>query len=299
MNSPANTSIAVLITCHNRREATVRCLRSLAAAASSAGIRDDVRVILVDDASTDGTAAAAAGEWPGVTVVDGSGELFWAGGMALAERVAGSEVPDAGFLLWLNDDVELEANALELMLGVAGECPGAIVVGALRGSDGSLSYSGIRLTSGRHPLRYERVAPGAKSVKVDTLNGNLVLVPVKAAAAIGGIDEGFRHAFADFDYGVRAGQAGVEVVLAPGPIGLCDRNPPPVDSPTIAGRWRSLFAPTGGALGDSARYLRRHGPVVAIAWIAVPLLRFVAGELARLPLIGRLVPRRALPGSRR
>jgi len=283
--------------CHDRRDATIRCLHSLDSALTGAGLREDARVFLVDDGSSDGTAAAAAAAWPGIRIIAAAGDLFWAKAMSLAERVALREAEGATHLLWLNDDVVLDPGSVGELIAVAdGD---SIVVGALRDSDGATSYSGIRLTSRIHPLRFERVEPSTSAVPVDTLNGNLVLVPVEVALRIGGIDREFRHAFADFDYGVRARRSGVRVMLAPGTLGTGDRNPATAEAPSFAQRRERLIAPTGGALPDVARYLRIHGHFIGVALAVVPVLRFVAGELSRLPLIGRLVPSRALPAPRR
>lgn len=290
--------IAVLITCHDRRDRTVGCLERLDASLRSAGLRDTTEVFLVDDGSSDGTGAAALEAWPGLHLIAGTGDLFWARGMALAERAALEEAPDTTHLLWLNDDVELDADSVGRLFDVSRSSPEAIVVGALRSGDGGISYSGIRLTDGRHPLRFERIEPAAGPVAADTLNGNLVLVPTRVAVALGGIERAFRHAFADFDYGVRAREAGFPVLLAPTTFGSCDRDLPAPEPPSVAARWRRLMAPTGGALPDVVAYLRRHGPPWAVVYAAVPILRFAAGELSRVPLVGRLVPRRALPARR-
>ncbi len=48
--------LAVVMTCHNRRETTLRCLRELEAQTLPAGW--NMRTYLVDDGSTDGTSAA-------------------------------------------------------------------------------------------------------------------------------------------------------------------------------------------------------------------------------------------------
>ena len=54
--SVLHMNISVLMTCHNRRELTLKCLGLLLSQ-----IGEDARVYLVDDGSTDGTAVAVAG----------------------------------------------------------------------------------------------------------------------------------------------------------------------------------------------------------------------------------------------
>ena len=70
---------AVILTCFNRKDTTLRCLRQLYQQKKSS--RMDV--FLCDDASTDGTSEAIRKEFPQVHVVIGNGNLFC---IHLAER---------------------------------------------------------------------------------------------------------------------------------------------------------------------------------------------------------------------
>ena len=76
--------LAALLTCHNRRDQTLRCLASLATAKEVVSTRVDVDTFLVDDGCSDGTAAAVRSRFPDVHVIAGTGCLFWCGGMRLA-----------------------------------------------------------------------------------------------------------------------------------------------------------------------------------------------------------------------
>ena len=288
--------IAVLMACHNRRDTTIACLSSLRKSLAAAGDAVSANLVVVDDGSTDGTAEAVAKQWPGARAIAANGSLYWAASMALAERTAIRELQDATHLLWLNDDVALDQGAITALLDASRSLAGtdAIAVGALLGPDAEISYSGIRLLGGFDPLKFERIVPSGTPQSCDTLNGNVVLVPASAARLLGGVDGDFAHSLADFDYGVRARKAGVEILLTPSTLGSCPRNS--LSRPNnIRSRWQFVFDRKGDALADRARYLRRHGSPASLVLLAVPLLRFVAGELSRLPFIGRLVPPRALP----
>ena len=291
--------VAVLMTCHNRRDATLRCLTSLAEARRSETVDCDLQVFLVDDGSTDWTSQSVAANWPSVNLIEGSGSLYWAGGMALAERTARSDMPDATHLLWLNDDVMLDPDSIASLLRTAAARPNSIIVGAMRDGGGALSYSGVRFPSRWHPLRFARVQPQDVPVEVEAMNGNLVLVPARVASALGGIDDGFKQQAADFDYGLRARSLGASVLLAPGTLGECPRNPAPAVPDSVRQRWRAFNDPVGLATAEQIRFIRRHGPIWSQPLlVAVPYLQFVAGELARLPLVGRLIPKRALRAPR-
>ena len=79
--------VVAILTCHNRREKTLACLRSYFDQALR--FPANLEVVLVDDGSSDGTAEAvrALGA-SSVEIVAGSGDLYWAAGMALAEERA-------------------------------------------------------------------------------------------------------------------------------------------------------------------------------------------------------------------
>jgi GT2 family glycosyltransferase len=75
-------TIAVLLTCYNRKQKTLGCLRSLLG--QPQGFNSRLTVYLLDDASTDGTANAIAEEFPQVRLLEGDGNYYWNGGMRAA-----------------------------------------------------------------------------------------------------------------------------------------------------------------------------------------------------------------------
>ena len=216
------TRVTALLTVHNRRELTLRCLRCLAEQSGSA----ELAVVLVDDGSTDGTSEAVQSEFPDVVVVAGTGELYWSRGMAVAWRVAAADDPD--YYLLVNDDVAVAPDALERILRLADQQAPTVIVGAMSDpSSGVTTYSGQRLTSVWNPMAFERLEPpSTEPVSVDLFNGNFVLVPRSVYRIVGTVDPVYRHGIGDFDYARRASKAGVELVLAPGHFGTCPLNAP-------------------------------------------------------------------------
>lgn len=268
--------IAVVMACYNRRETTLRCLRSLA---SQDMLNVDVAVYLLDDASPDGTGNAVSSEFPQVVVIQGTGDLFWGGGMRAAMLEASKSQFD--FMLWLNDDVELDRGALRIVLEAYSQLPQEcdpakqILVGATRDpQNGSISYSGFRRVSRWHPTRIERVAPQDRSLTpCDTMNGNFVLVPSQLFERLGPIDEAYVHQLGDIDYGYRALKHGGGVWIAPSTIGTCSpnvglkayRDP----SKSISERLRALRGPHGLPLKSWMTFLQRHaGPAAGVILLA-------------------------------
>jgi len=263
--------IVAILTSHNRREKTLACLLSYLDQALRSSANLDA--VLVDDGSSDGTAEAVRNLRSSVTVIRGAGDLYWAGGMALAEKDALRRAPD--YLLWLNDDVILDRDAVERLLDVAKASDSTcIVVGAVRDPiTGEISYSGLRRYD-CHPLRYERVGPVDRPLAVETFNGNVVLLPIAVAVSIGGIDGEFAHGAADYYYGLRATKAGVINLLAPGTVGTCSWDSPYKPwlnlSIPFRERLRLLLGPKCLPPKSFARYLRRHGGRAwLIFWVAL------------------------------
>lgn len=262
------TVVDVLMTSHNRRDKTLACLTSVEEQAAHL----DLRVVLVDAGSTDGTRAAVAAEHPAVEVVPVGSDVFWGRGM----RIAGQHArPEADYHLWLNDDVVLGPAAFDDLLrwGRADR----IVVGKLLDDHGTPTYGGL-VASRRGPLSTTPAPVSDQPLQVDTLNGNVVLVGHDVVAAIGPVrGDLFPHAFGDIDYGLTARAAGFEVVQAPGTLGLCSRNPPSRARtlPTLGERWRAFTAMKELPPRVWWRACRRHGGVLGPVRFVAPYVKLL------------------------
>ncbi|MET0181137.1 MAG: glycosyltransferase [Novosphingobium sp.] len=276
-------AIAVLMTCHNRRDKTLACLAALA----GQPLFDAENLFLVDDGSSDGTGASVRALLPGANMIDGDGTLFWAGGMRLAWSRAKASGRGFTYYLWLNDDVVLDPGALAMLVedtaaaGPAGSA--AIVAGATRDpASGTITYGAHRRPDRRRPLRLQLVAPAGRPLPVDTISGNVVLVSSAAEARLGSLAGEFEHSFADLDYGLRAKAAGIPVLLARRVAGICPGNPMTGTSldpnlgrvPRLSAALRELRRVHAR---DWRRLVRRHGGgrLAVVAHTLAPLLRIV------------------------
>ena len=269
MTAEPDKDIAVLIACHNRRETTLRGLRFLHQQEMPLGYR--LRVVLVDDGSSDGTGDAVRREFPQVTVIRGDGSYFCFHSIYVAWNAA----RPADFYLWLNDDVDLEPTALRRLVDVyeASADTATIVVGATRDpATGKTCTGGIR----RQSWHQGEVMPPTDQVQMcDSMNGNIVLVPRQAEERIGMMDERYTHMFGDADYGLRARKAGIPVLLAPGHLGATELNPLKGSvhdlRVSFRRRWQMLFGPKGHRPPDQWwAFVRAHAPRPKFVYWLIP-----------------------------
>lgn len=218
--------IAVLITCYNRKETTLSCLKRLQILAGNDPF--EIKAFLVDDGSADGTGDAVRAQFPEVHLQQGDGTLYWCGSFRLAFKEAFKQGFD--FYLWLNDDTMLHDFALRKLLQTHANLKkklkkDAIVVGSVSDLEGrELTYGGKTWGSRFRPTNYKLIQPSDKPKKCDVWNGNVVLVPAAVAKAVGNMSADFKQGPGDIDYAIRARRLGYESWICPGYVGKCSKN---------------------------------------------------------------------------
>lgn len=222
MGSPPLPPLSIVIPTHDTRELTLRCLESLAASPLPG-----MEVIVVDDASQDGTTEAVRERHPEVTVLRHAAPLrFTRAANAGLARARGD------LLLLLNSDTEVLPGGLERLPEIFAPEPRLGIAGALlHYPDGSPQWSGGReptlawffaLASGlpallaRLPL-YRRARPLAPDapLAVDWVTGAALAIRRQAWEAAGPLDEGFRFYAQDLDLCLRVRRAGFAVEVRP------------------------------------------------------------------------------------
>lgn len=197
-------SVAVLLTCYNRKNKTLECLEAFYSAYFPSGYA--FYIYLTDDHSSDGTAEAVKLAFPEVNLIKGNGNLYWNGGMRRAWEAA-MDCWDFDFYLWLNDDTIIEKHAIKELISCYREVKSAkrndaIIVGLCKTSvsENRFSYGG-RNNNGP-------CIPNGTIQDCRYINGNLILVPQKIFKTIGILSACYTHTAGDIDYGLRAAEAG-------------------------------------------------------------------------------------------
>lgn len=271
--------LAVLMTCHNRRDTTLACLQALYQQNAS------FDVYLVDDGSSDGTSDAVRTNYPEVKSLEGNGNLFWVGGM----RLAFSEALKDGYeyYLWLNDDTILEPDALSSLLETheflkKRDYLNSIVVGSVKDPvTGKYTYGGRVRSKRRFSHTFEAVEPSKEPKECDTMQGNIVLIPHAVAKKVGNLDTAFTHQRGDLDYGLRARKLGCSIWVAPEYLGTCSQN-------SVRGSWadtslpihkrlQKAFQVKGFPIREWTIFTKRHSGFFWFIYWTFPYLRAVIG----------------------
>ena len=257
-------SVYAVLASYNRKFKTLSALRCLYASAANAPI--NLEVVLVDDASDDGTPQTVARDFPDVEIIHGAGELYWNQGMRLAIKAALKHSLE--YILLLNDDTLLDEDALARLMGDVNfrDSTNTIWVATIRDPEtGLVTYGGRSRSSLFNVLRFDKVVePDPGNMKpCDTFNANCVLVPKSVLDTVGNLAAEFRHRAGDYDYGLRAKAAGVRLLVAPGTYGVCSKDSG-LSKPDInLGLVRDLVYfstnPKEWPIKERIYYYKRHG----------------------------------------
>ncbi len=203
--------LAVVIVSWNVCDLLRRCLRTLDTALLRIDADTDTEVIVVDNASSDGTPAMLRSEFPAVRLLESGHNAGFAAGNNLALRWLLPRLSDTDTdVLLLNPDTEPQPDSLARMLAALRESPDLAAVGPqLRHADGRAQSSRRRfptlpmllcestLVERLLPrnlwLRRYRCAERGDDVaqRCDWLVGAALLVRGSAIARAGLLDEGY------------------------------------------------------------------------------------------------------------
>lgn len=227
-----------MIPVHNRRETTLRGLAHL----RGLGALGWARVFVVDDGSTDGTAAAVREQFPEVEIVPGDGNLWWGGATALgSERALAT---GTRLVFWMNDDCLPRPGTLERLAASVG-VRGAVAVSQVYTPHGPICGGYHRTGTGL----VNRICPPGEEQPCDAYAGNCVCLPREALAGAANVDaDALPHLFADLDHGLRAVRAGRPraVVLGDAASDSSERDRRPLSRSLLLGDrpmrevWRGL-----------------------------------------------------------
>jgi GT2 family glycosyltransferase len=221
---PSTTpTLSIVIVNFNARQQLENCLQSLTSAPPE--VPHDI--VVVDNASTDGSVEGVRARWPHVAVIEQRTNTGFAAGNNVGIRATGGK-----FVLLLNNDTIVPPGALDALLGRLAAHPEAAVAGPrLAGADGIAELSFGPMISPFGELRQKvtmalharRVAPVSAWVEratrreryVDWVSGACLLMRRDAAEQAGLLDERYFLYTEDVDFCAAIRRQGRRVLFTP------------------------------------------------------------------------------------
>lgn len=232
----SNVQLGVVIVSWNVRELLARCLQALLSDLTASSLT--ARIVVVDNASRDGSPDMVRAQFPQVELIARSDNLGFARGNNLGLRALGFEASDATpqveHALLLNPDTEVQPGAIKTLLDVLAAHPqAALVTSRLVYGDGAFQHSAFRFPglaqlyidlfpvpgrlyesrlNGRYPRAwYARGQP----FDIDTPLGAVMLLRGAAMRQVGLFDENFALYCEEIDWAARFKEAGWRNLCAP------------------------------------------------------------------------------------
>lgn len=211
-------SFGITIPVRNRKAFTTAILQQLTEQiAQQVGVgalqSTDMQIIVVDDGSNDGTPEQIEQQFPSVHLLRGDGELWWTGAIAQAMTYA-ADTLSTDYIIWLNDDITLSADFIAQVLQHCQQPAAQVLTGGIICEDKHpdwIVFGGViasQLITDVHQFTQP-------VLNVDTLNGNIAILPTRIIADIGLPDiNRFRHYGGDFEYICRAKRNGYTAKLS-------------------------------------------------------------------------------------
>jgi GT2 family glycosyltransferase len=214
-----------------------------------------------------------------------SHDTFWAAGMRIAWEKARDYLPVCNWVLWLNDDTELDSDSI-LTLVNSMETRGSkrlIAVGACRDSGGEISYGGFLSVGSVTPLNMVQLGISDQVQECDTFNGNVVFMDYQSFKNLGGFPTGYTHLRADIDFGFTAKKKSLRAIVVPGTIATCEKNLAYEDFKDLKGmsllaRFKKINGPKFGPFTEHFRLCLRHGGWFGLIYGLAPLYRVIKAK---------------------
>lgn len=212
-------NIFILIPVHNRWQLTRKCLLSLRSQKFQ-----NIKVIVVDDGSTDRTGDMIKEEFSEVILLEGDGNLWWTGAINLGVEYALSQANQNDYILTMNNDTVVRPDYLQCLFDCALNHPksliGSIFLNEIEES--TVVDAGVRINW--LTAKYTNLAKGRgyKEIihagpliqKVDVLSGRGTLIPIEVFWKLGFYNfNHLPHYGADYEFSRRANINGYKLLI--------------------------------------------------------------------------------------
>jgi GT2 family glycosyltransferase len=215
--------VSVIIPIFNGINLTKKCLESLFNIFSASDFKVvDFKIIVVDDGSTDGSAAWISENYPSVHILYGDGGLWWSGGINKGMAYALQEL-NTDYVLWWNNDIIpgndyftqveklISANDDDILIGSKVFILDKNLIWGMGGR-----FNPVKGTKFMYGMRQKDCDTYRKPFEVDWFPGMGTIIHRKVFDRIGMLDEdNFPQYHGDSDFTYRAKKAGFRLMVFP------------------------------------------------------------------------------------
>ena len=213
--------IYIVIPVHNRIEKTIKCLNSI-----YMQNENDIQIVVVDDGSTDGTKVSIQNKYPEITVLNGTGSLFWTGAVSFGVNHILNICNKDDWILLVNNDIQMAKNVISKLVSFSLSRERHVVVSALSVDmidKDTIIKSGTKVVSwALNRTKHIYHGSSLKSllsndvVEVDLLTGRCLLHPVEIFNKIGNYNSSlFPHYGGDDEFSARAKLSSYRLFVLP------------------------------------------------------------------------------------
>ncbi len=207
--------VAIIILNTNRKEDTLECLASL-----TANKYPRIKIVVLDNNSTDGSVSAIQTEYPEVTILPINENKGYAGNNNVGLQYVQQFEPD--WIYIVNEDTIFDQDALRQMMAAVADYPEVGIIGPLvyhfdeptiiQSAGGIFSKSGDSI----HISQNEEDRGQLKTpYSVDWISGCAIAIRKEALKQAGMIDERFFYYWEETEWCYRVKSYGWEILLIP------------------------------------------------------------------------------------